>query len=107
VHVCVRVGNGLREYTHYTSILYEPHVTIIQVLWEMERKEMKLEKKQSFIDLGCGNGLLVYLLTMEGVSYCVEGPCMLKYARTYAYALTQTCNVYTSTHVHIQNMVCI
>ncbi|XP_065890445.1 probable tRNA (uracil-O(2)-)-methyltransferase isoform X2 [Dysidea avara] len=37
------------------------------VLWELERKEMRLdEKKQSFIDLGCGNGLLVYLLTMEG-----------------------------------------
>ena len=24
---------------------------------------------QSFVDLGCGNGLLVYLLTEEGVSY--------------------------------------
>ena len=24
--------------------------------------------RQSFVDLGCGNGLLVYLLTEEGVS---------------------------------------
>jgi len=28
-----------------------------------------LTKKQSFVDLGCGNGLLVYILTSEGVSY--------------------------------------
>jgi len=27
-----------------------------------------LTKKQSFVDLGCGNGLLVYILTSEGVS---------------------------------------
>ena len=26
-----------------------------------------MEKKQTFVDLGCGNGLLVYLLTSEGV----------------------------------------
>ena len=36
-----------------------------------------LTKKQSFVDLGCGNGLLVYILTSEGVSYnlCVTGFC--------------------------------
>ena len=38
-----------------------------QVLWEKERKELSVEKKQTFVDLGCGNGLLVYLLTSEGV----------------------------------------
>lgn len=38
-----------------------------QVLWEGERDELGLTQKQSFIDLGCGNGLLVYLLTSEGV----------------------------------------
>ena len=27
-----------------------------------------LTKKQSFVDLGCGNGLLVYILTSERVS---------------------------------------
>jgi tRNASer (uridine44-2'-O)-methyltransferase len=36
------------------------------VLWEDERKAKGLANKQSFVDLGCGNGLLVYLLTMEG-----------------------------------------
>ncbi|KAG1667089.1 putative tRNA (uracil-O(2)-)-methyltransferase [Nymphon striatum] len=36
------------------------------VLWESEIAEQKLPKKQSFVDLGCGNGLLVYLLMCEG-----------------------------------------
>ncbi|CAK8686225.1 unnamed protein product [Clavelina lepadiformis] len=36
------------------------------VLWEQEREESGKEEKQSFIDLGCGNGLLVHLLTSEG-----------------------------------------
>jgi tRNASer (uridine44-2'-O)-methyltransferase len=37
-------------------------------MWEADRKEKGLTKKQSFVDLGCGNGLLVYILTAEGVS---------------------------------------
>ena len=43
-------------------------VCVSQLLWEKERDELQLSKKQTFIDLGCGNGLLVYLLTAEGVS---------------------------------------
>ena len=38
-----------------------------QLLWEQERKETGEDRKQSFLDLGCGNGLLVHLLSMEGV----------------------------------------
>uniref|UniRef100_A0A8C9EJM2 tRNA (uracil-O(2)-)-methyltransferase n=1 Tax=Pavo cristatus TaxID=9049 RepID=A0A8C9EJM2_PAVCR len=38
------------------------------VLWEEERKEKGLAKKQSFVDLGCGNGLLVHILSNEGHS---------------------------------------
>ena len=34
----------------------------------MEREELGQERRQSFVDLGCGNGLLVYLLASEGVS---------------------------------------
>ena len=35
----------------------------------MEREELGgPQQKQSFVDLGCGNGLLVYLLASEGVS---------------------------------------
>jgi len=40
------------------------------MIWEEDRKSKGLEKKQSFVDLGCGNGLLVYILTSEGV--CVR-----------------------------------
>ena len=41
---------------------------VLQLLWDKEREERGLTKKQTFVDLGCGNGLLVYLLTSEGVS---------------------------------------
>uniref|UniRef100_M3YGK1 tRNA (uracil-O(2)-)-methyltransferase n=1 Tax=Mustela putorius furo TaxID=9669 RepID=M3YGK1_MUSPF len=36
------------------------------ILWEEERAELGLTAKQSFIDLGCGNGLLVHILSTEG-----------------------------------------
>ena len=42
--------------------------TYILMIWELERKKKKLTEKQSFVDLGCGNGLLVYILTCEGHS---------------------------------------
>ena len=38
------------------------------LVWEMEREREGLTQKQSFVDLGCGNGLLVHLLSQEGVS---------------------------------------
>lgn len=37
-------------------------------LWEEERAEKGVTTKQSFVDLGCGNGLLVHILSNEGVS---------------------------------------
>lgn len=40
----------------------------LKVLWEEERAEKGLADRQSFVDLGCGNGLLVHILTNEGVS---------------------------------------
>ncbi|XP_015118631.1 probable tRNA (uracil-O(2)-)-methyltransferase [Diachasma alloeum] len=36
------------------------------LLWEEERREKGIDEKQSFLDLGCGNGLLVFILTSEG-----------------------------------------
>ncbi|KAG8508680.1 putative tRNA (uracil-O(2)-)-methyltransferase [Galemys pyrenaicus] len=36
------------------------------VLWEEERTERALAARQSFVDLGCGNGLLVHILSSEG-----------------------------------------
>ncbi|XP_012600249.2 putative tRNA (uracil-O(2)-)-methyltransferase isoform X1 [Microcebus murinus] len=36
------------------------------ILWEEERAERGVTAKQSFVDLGCGNGLLVHILSSEG-----------------------------------------
>lgn len=40
--------------------------TYLLLLWESEREIFKVEGKQSFVDLGCGNGLLVHILNSEG-----------------------------------------
>lgn len=36
------------------------------LLWKKERHEKNLKQKQSFVDLGCGNGFLVHILSKEG-----------------------------------------
>ena len=41
---------------------------MFQVLWAEEREETKQTNKQSFVDFGCGNGLLTHILISEGVS---------------------------------------
>ncbi|KAI4905047.1 hypothetical protein NFI96_016023 [Prochilodus magdalenae] len=40
--------------------------TYLLVLWSEERAEKGVTSKQSFVDLGCGNGLLVHILNNEG-----------------------------------------
>ncbi|XP_030635578.1 putative tRNA (uracil-O(2)-)-methyltransferase [Chanos chanos] len=40
--------------------------TYLLVLWGEERMQKGATSKQSFVDLGCGNGLLVHILTNEG-----------------------------------------
>lgn len=40
--------------------------TYLILLWQQEREEKDLVEYQSFVDLGCGNGLLVYILCGEG-----------------------------------------
>lgn len=40
--------------------------TYLLLLWKDERRKTGNTNKQSFIDLGCGNGLLVYILSSEG-----------------------------------------
>ncbi|XP_015591327.1 probable tRNA (uracil-O(2)-)-methyltransferase isoform X1 [Cephus cinctus] len=40
--------------------------TYLLLLWEKERIEKGILNKQSFVDLGCGNGLLVHILASEG-----------------------------------------
>ncbi|XP_037869187.1 probable tRNA (uracil-O(2)-)-methyltransferase isoform X2 [Bombyx mori] len=52
------------ECTDPTKFVYEDVAiaTYLLLLWE----DRSLVKKQTFVDLGCGNGLLVYILCKEG-----------------------------------------
>ena len=40
----------------------------ILLIWRKQREGWTDGRKQTFVDIGCGNGLLVYILTMEGHS---------------------------------------
>lgn len=40
--------------------------TYLLLIWRQERSKSQDTKLQSFVDLGCGNGLLVYILSSEG-----------------------------------------
>ena len=40
------------------------------IIWRKDRIESPSKKIQSFVDLGCGNGLLVYILVQEGYEGC-------------------------------------
>ncbi|KAM9335961.1 putative tRNA (uracil-O(2)-)-methyltransferase [Symphorus nematophorus] len=56
------------EVTDPEKFVYEDVAiaTYLLVLWAEERAEKSLTARQSFVDLGCGNGLLVHILTNEG-----------------------------------------
>ncbi|XP_075050481.1 putative tRNA (uracil-O(2)-)-methyltransferase [Mixophyes fleayi] len=56
------------EVTDPEKFVYEDVAiaTYLLVLWEEERSKKHLTEKQSFVDLGCGNGLLVHILSNEG-----------------------------------------
>ncbi|KAJ8382933.1 hypothetical protein SKAU_G00037110 [Synaphobranchus kaupii] len=56
------------EVTDPEKFVYEDVAiaTYLLVLWNEERAEKRLTAKQSFVDLGCGNGLLVHILSNEG-----------------------------------------
>lgn len=56
------------EVTDPEKFVYEDVAiaTYLLVLWDEERAESGLTARQSFVDLGCGNGLLVHILTSEG-----------------------------------------
>ncbi|XP_048092914.1 probable tRNA (uracil-O(2)-)-methyltransferase isoform X1 [Alosa alosa] len=56
------------EVTDPEKFVYEDVAiaTYLLVMWDEERAEKGLTGKQSFVDLGCGNGLLVHILTNEG-----------------------------------------
>ncbi|XP_024144453.1 probable tRNA (uracil-O(2)-)-methyltransferase [Oryzias melastigma] len=56
------------EVTDPEKFVYEDVAiaTYLLVLWAEETAEKNLTARQSFVDLGCGNGLLVHILTNEG-----------------------------------------
>lgn len=56
------------ENTDPAKFVYEDVAiaTYLIILWKKEREKSKSTKLQSFVDLGCGNGLLVHLLSSEG-----------------------------------------
>ncbi|KAK2863141.1 hypothetical protein Q5P01_002674 [Channa striata] len=56
------------EVTDPEKFVYEDVAiaTYLLVLWAEERAQKGLTTRQSFVDLGCGNGLLVHILTNEG-----------------------------------------
>nr|CAB3267262.1 probable tRNA (uracil-O(2)-)-methyltransferase [Phallusia mammillata] len=57
------------EVTDPQKFVYEDVAiaTYLIVVWETERQQLGTSHKlQSFIDLGCGNGLLVHILSSEG-----------------------------------------
>lgn len=60
--------NAWPENTDPAKFVYEDVAiaTYLLLLWEKERLERGTRELQSFVDLGCGNGLLVYILSSEG-----------------------------------------
>ena len=60
-----KLEEGWEESTDPKKFIYEDIAiaSYLIVLWKQERKG---ENLQSFVDLGCGNGLLVYILSQEG-----------------------------------------
>lgn len=56
------------EVTDPTKFVFEDVAiaTYLILLWQQEREKNGHTEYQTFADLGCGNGLLVYILTMEG-----------------------------------------
>lgn len=58
------------EKTDAAKFVYEDVAiaTYLLLVWRQERKATNSTELQSFVDLGCGNGLLVYILSSEGHS---------------------------------------
>ncbi|KAM4709696.1 putative tRNA (uracil-O(2)-)-methyltransferase [Discoglossus pictus] len=56
------------EVTDPEKFVYEDVAiaTYLLIIWEEERAQKSKTEKQTFVDLGCGNGLLVHILTNEG-----------------------------------------
>lgn len=62
-----KLEDGWNESTDPKKFIYEDIAiaSYLIVLWKQEREKTGVTQLQSFVDLGCGNGLLVYLLSQE------------------------------------------
>ncbi|CAM0141338.1 unnamed protein product [Umbelopsis sp. WA50703] len=56
------------EKTDVTKFVFEDIAiaSYLISLWQLEREQTGIQRLQTFVDLGCGNGLLTYLLVSEG-----------------------------------------
>lgn len=63
-----KLEENWNESTDPKKFIYEDIAiaSYLIVLWQKERMDSSEEKLQTFVDLGCGNGLLVYILSQEG-----------------------------------------
>lgn len=65
---CQQTPTVWPEVTDPEKFVYEDVAiaAYLLILWEEERTERGETARQSFVDLGCGNGLLVHILSNEG-----------------------------------------
>lgn len=63
-----RLVENWPENTDPMKFVYEDIAiaTYLLLLWEKDRTEKGIDRLQSFVDVGCGNGLLVHILFSEG-----------------------------------------
>lgn len=63
-----KLEENWNESTDPKKFIYEDIAiaSYLIVLWKHERERNAIAGLQSFVDLGCGNGLLVYILSQEG-----------------------------------------
>lgn len=63
-----KLEENWNESTDPKKFIYEDIsiASYLIVLWQQERENTGSDRLQSFADLGCGNGLLVYILSQEG-----------------------------------------
>ncbi|XP_007956390.1 probable tRNA (uracil-O(2)-)-methyltransferase [Orycteropus afer afer] len=85
------------EVTDPEKFVYEDVAiaTYLLVLWEEERAARGQSQRQSFVDLGCGNGLLTHILSSAGV-------CLVGMSRTYPPAREASVDEHRTQYIHSQ-----
>ena len=82
--------------------------TYLLLLFEEERKSPGYhgdDRKQSFVDLGCGNGLLVHILNSEGVSILWNGNInILNFEPLNEISVSSTVHYLFKTVIHLSSL---